>query len=266
LAILEYHANAQNSTLESTAKPNDTLRIAAASDLRFALDEIVENFKSTQKGTNVLVTFGSSGKFFAQLKQVAPFDVFLSADIAYPQTLRLEGLSGSEVMPYALGRLVIWQRKGVQNQDWKGQEAKETEITQLFTSSLLNKVAIANPAHAPYGKRAVEFLHKTKVWNNVSNRLVLSDSVSQVAQVLASGNAEVGLISLSIALTDLMKKSGNYLTVPKSMHEPLLQGMMVTKNGTAKPLAKSFTDFMQTSSAQKTLLAAGFEMPAPAKN
>ncbi len=167
----------------------ERIAIAAAADLRFALDEIVRQFLAANPDDTIEVSYGSSGKFFTQIQQGAPYDLFFSADIAYPRALEKAGYAGSPVIPYAIGRLVLWST---------GRDAAKLTLDDL-ADPRIGKVAIANPQHAPYGKRAEEALKARGLWQAVSAKAVYGENISQTAQFVQTGNADIGIIALSLA-------------------------------------------------------------------
>jgi molybdate transport system substrate-binding protein len=239
--------------------------IAAASDLKFAMDEVVQSFKktgatSTSTSTSasddvVEVVYGSSGNFFTQIQQGAPYDLFFSADIALPQALFKNGFAASEVTPYGVGRLVLWSTK----------HDKTSLSVENLSQSRFVKIAIANPAHAPYGKRAEEALRSAKVWDAVQSKLVLGDNITQAALYAQTGNADVGLIALSLALNPRLASKGVYTIVPEQMHQPISQGFVITKRAENNPLAARFGRFMAQPETLKIMKSHGFSAPEPSQ-
>ncbi len=184
--------------------PVSILSVAAAADLRFVLDDIALEFQGKHPDIQVRVTYGSSGNFFAQLTNNAPFDLFLSADTDYPRRLIEQGLAArASAFVYAVGHLVVWVPRD-----------SSLDIEKLGVQALLDpsarKIAIANPRHAPYGRAAEAALRTAGVYDRVRERLVYGDNVAQTAQFVQTGSADVGLIALSLALTPTMRASGRY--------------------------------------------------------
>lgn len=230
------------------AQRSGKILIAAASDLKFALDSIVYTFKSEHPDGQADVTYGSSGKLTEQIINGAPFDIFFSADISYPEKLQEKKLTISQVNLYGIGRLVVWSKK----------IDPTVNGIQSLLDSRVNKIAIANPAHAPYGKRAEEAL---KYYNmeNVRNKIVLGENISQTAQFITSGAADIGIIAMSLALSPAMKKeNGKYYILPQNSHKPLQQGFVILKNAENNKLAAAFAQFMTTSKAKQILSHFGF--------
>lgn len=233
---------------------NDSLRVAAAADLKFAMDEIVAGFKQVHPDADVQVTYGSSGNFKTQILQGAPFDLYFSADIAYPQQIKDAGLAASDVRPYATGRIVLWSAK---------LDASKVRLTDL-TAPAFARIAIANPQHAPYGKRAEQALRASGVWGKVEPKLIYGENIAQTAQFAQSGNAQVGIIALSLALSPELAKQGGYYLIPQSLHSALEQGYIITKAGGDKPLAKDFADYIASKSARAIMVRYGFVLPGEA--
>lgn len=229
----------------------ERITVAAAADLKFALDEIVTEFRKSHPGAEVLVTYGSSGKFHTQLQQGAPFDLFFSADIAFPRELAAKGLAASEVRPYAVGRIVLWSNS---------RDAARMTLASL-ADPRITRIAIANPKHAPYGRRAEEALRAAGLWDKLQAKLVFGENIAQTAQYVQSGNAQVGLIALSLALNPELSGSGGYYLVPDSLHKPLEQAYVVTRHGAGKPLVKRFVDYLGAKKARSIMTRYGFVLP-----
>ena len=176
--------------LAESAAQAEKVTIAAAADLKFAMDELVSDFKNANPGAQVDVVYGSSGNFFGQIRQGAPYDLFFSADIMYPQQLVTAGLAASEAKPYAYGRIVLWS---------SNMDASRMTLESL-TDPKITRIAIANPQHAPYGKRAQEALQAAGLWDKIQPKLVYGENIAQTAQFAESGNAQVGIIALSLAV------------------------------------------------------------------
>lgn len=235
----------------------EKITIAAAADLSFAMNEIVALFKKQHPKAQVQVIYGSSGKFFTQIQQGAPYDLYFSADIAYPRELKAKGFGGSEVSTYAFGRIVLWSAH-------PGPKLPKLSKLSLkaLSDPLIRKIAIANPKHAPYGKRAEEALKAAGVWDTVKTKLIYGENVAQTAQFVQSGNAEVGIIALSLALSPPLLKQGSYVLIPEVLHQKLEQGYILTARAAQNPLAKSFSTFMQGKSSEKIMGRYGFVLPA----
>ena len=229
----------------------EKITIAAAADLKFAMDEIVTGFKKVQPGSDVEVVYGSSGKFNTQIQQGAPYDLFFSADIAYPRELAKNGLVASDVKPYAVGRIVLWS---------SSMNAAKMTLASLADPKIA-RIAIANPKHAPYGKRAEEALRAAGVWGKVQSKLVFGENISHTAQFVQSGSAQAGIVALSLAVNPELAKRGGYYLIPDKLHNPLEQGFVVTKRAAGNTLAKKFADYMAAKPARAIMLKYGFVLP-----
>jgi molybdate transport system substrate-binding protein len=229
----------------------EKILIAAASDLKFALDSVITVFKKNKSGT-VDVTYGSSGKLFEQISNGAPFDIFFSADINYPKRLQEKDLTASEIYTYGVGRIVLWSKKIDPNKDG---------MKSLLSPSI-KKVAIANPAHAPYGKRAEEALHYYNVSESVKGKLVMGENISQTAQFVTTGAADMGIVALSLAVSPTMKKEGGkYYLIPETSHNRLEQGAVITRHGKGNDLANAFMEFLKSNTANTILNHFGLTKP-----
>jgi len=224
--------------------------IAAASDLRFALDEIVDVFKQKYPEQSVTVIYGSSGRLSTQISNGAPFDIFFSADIAFPLMLQEQGLTATAPAVYAIGRLVLWSSR---------MDASQMTLHDL-TSDRVRRIAIAQPAHAPYGQRAREAMQHAGVWDQVQHKLVFAENIAQTAQMAESGAADIGVIALSLALFPSMQTHGHHL-IDDNTHQPLTQGFVVTKVGADKKSVKEFADVMATEAAHEIMVKYGFVLP-----
>jgi molybdate transport system substrate-binding protein len=239
----------------ATAQP---LRIAAASDLQPVLPLIAAQFER-DTGHEAVLTFGSSGNFFTQIQNGAPFDVFMSADVEYPRRLERDGLAErGRLYEYAAGRIVLWSRAD------SGVDLKKGLRTGLsaLTDPGLRRVAIANPEHAPYGRAAVAALRHEGIYDSVRSKLVMGENVSQAAQFAQSGNADVGIIALSLALTAALKSAGAYVEIPAAWHEPIAQAAVVVSASPQKALARRFIDALKTPDSLRILQSYGFAVAA----
>lgn len=232
----------------------ETLTIAAAADLKFALEEVVAAYRKTNQAVQVDTIYGSSGKFHTQIRQGAPFDLFFSADIHYPRLLEKEGMTGSAVRPYARGRLVLWSAD---------RDVSRLTLAQLADASW-HRIAIANPKHAPYGKRAEEALRAAGVWERVESRLVMGENIAQAAQFVQTGNAAVGIIALSLAISADFAAKGSYVLIPETLHSPLDQGFVITRRAAKNPVAMDFANFAMGIDARQIMVKYGFQLPGEA--
>ncbi|NKE73393.1 molybdate ABC transporter substrate-binding protein [Candidatus Manganitrophus noduliformans] len=240
------------------ASSSPTLAVAAASDLQFAMGEIASAFEKST-GSRVKVSFGASGSFVAQITAGAPFDLFFSADESYPKRLIETGLAIPEsFFRYATGRLVLWVPNG------SPIDVAKEEMQALLHPSV-RKVAIANPAHAPYGKAAVSALQSSGLYERVQSRLVLGENISQAAQFVQSGNADIGLLSLSHASAAPMKEKGRFWLVPVDAYPPLHQAAVILRRSREAALAQSLIDFIKEGEGKAILERYGFTLSSEAK-
>lgn len=235
----------------TTTAHAEKITVAAAADLKFAMDEIVSSFKKIQPSSEVEVVYGSSGKFHTQIQQGAPYDLFFSADIGFPRELAKQGQAASEVKPYAVGRIVLW--------------SADIDATKMTLASLTDpkiaKIAIANPKHAPYGKRAEEALRASGLWDKVQAKLVFGENIAQAAQYVQSGNAQIGILALALVISPELAKKGGYYLIPDNLHNSLEQGYVITKHGASKPLAKQFAEYVGSKQARSVMTKYGFTLP-----
>ena len=198
------------------------IKVAAASDLTFAFKDVVARFQK-QTGISIKLTYGSSGNFFAQIQNGAPFDLFFSADVGYPEKLDAAGLAEpGTIYEYASGRIVMW----VPN-------ASKLDLSRGLAALLdpaIRKIAIANPVHAPYGIAAVAAMRHAAVYDQIESKLVLGENISQAAQFVESGNADAGIIALSLALAPAMGSSGRYVEIPATDYPPIVQAAVILKS------------------------------------
>ena len=230
-------------------KQQPKITIAAAADLKFAMDSIITSYKAQNPEAGIQVTYGSSGKFFQQISNGAPFDIFFSADVDYPNKLKDKGLTIGDIKAYGIGQIVLWSKKTDPN--------KEGMNTLLDAG--IKKIAIANPSHAPYGKRAQESLLYYKLYNQIQEKLVMGENISQTAQFVTTGAADIGVVALSLALSPAMKsEGGKYYLVPEESHLPLEQAYALLKHSMANSTATSFYNFISSPAAITILKYYGF--------
>ncbi len=232
----------------------DEVTVAAASDLNFAIKELIGEYEK-QSGHHVKLSLGSSGNFFAQLQQGAPFDLYFSADIGYPKKLEEAGLTvPGTLYRYAVGRIVLWAPKHSPLDVTKG--------LTVLREPTIKKIAIANPKHAPYGRAAVAAMEHVQVYADVKDRLVLGENISQAAQFIESGACDVGIIALSLAMAPAMKSAGNYWEIPADHHSPLDQGAVIMKQSKNQDAARQFLEFMKGERGQEIMTRYGFTLPS----
>lgn len=227
-----------------------SISIAAAADLRYAMDDVVKAYKQVYPSADIKVNYGSSGTAFQQILNGAPYDIFISADILYPQKLQELGLTVTEPKLYAIGYIVVWSNV----------VDVAAGINSLLDSKV-SKVAIANPEHAPYGKRAEESMKYYKIYDQVKSRLIFGDNISQAAQFVQTGNAEIGILALSLACSPALKDKGKYVIIDDKSHSPLAQAYVILKQAKNEKEANSFTEFVATPTARTIFKSYGFKLP-----
>jgi molybdate transport system substrate-binding protein len=231
------------------------LNIAAASDLKFALDKLSRQFETNTPGVQIKISYGSSGNFYAQIQNQAPFDLFFSADIQYPQKLIEAGFaSPTNLFRYAVGRIVLWVPK-----------QSTIDLEKLGINALLDpsvrKIAIANPQHAPYGRAAVAAMQSTKIFSQIKSRLVYGENIAQTAQFVQTGAADIGIIALSLALAPPMKDAGRFWELPIGTYPKLEQAGIVLNSVKDTRTALAFRDFVSSDAARAVLARYGFVAP-----
>lgn len=229
----------------------EKLTIAAASSLKFALDKVVESFNREHSPNSISVVYGSSGKLFAQIRESAPFDAFLSADMTYLSELESKGMAASHAKVFALGRLALWSA---------ARDASQMTLASL-TSSNIARIAVANPKLAPYGARAEEALRAANVFDAVQRKLVYGLDVAQAVQYVQAGNADVGIVAHSLLKSPELRLKQNHFLIPQELHRPLEMGILITKRASASNLAGSFVEYMLSKNVQETLKEFGFSSP-----
>lgn len=233
---------------------DEELTIAAASDLNFAFKKLVSDFENAT-GTHVRLSLGSSGNFFSQIQHGAPYDLYFSADIRYPQKLEQTGhaVPGS-LYKYAVGRIVVWTPK-----------SSSVHVAQAGMDALLDpsikKIAIANPKHAPYGRAAIAAMEYFKIHDRVKDKLVLGENISQAAQFVESGAADIGIVALSLALAPAMKEVGQYWEIPAASHPSLEQGAVIVAGTKNQQAAKAFLEFLRGPEGRQAMANYGFVVP-----
>jgi len=227
--------------------------IAAASDLNFAFKEIVSEYERST-GNHVKLSLGSSGNFYSQIKNGAPFDLYFSADVGYPRKLEEAGLTvPGSLYRYAIGRVVLWTGTTTGIDVSKGLE--------VLNDPVIKKVAIANPKHAPYGRAAVAAMEHYKIYDTVKDRLVFGENVSQAAQFIQSGACDIGIVALSLAVAPAMKAAGIYWEIPQETHPTLEQGAVMLKTSRHREAAGQFMKFIQSDQGREIMTRYGFTLP-----
>jgi molybdate transport system substrate-binding protein len=229
------------------------ITVAAAADLQFAMQEIGARFQQ-ESGKTVKLIFGSSGNFAQQLQNGAPFDMFFSANLDYPKQLDAAGLTEpGSFYQYAIGKIVIWVPNDSKLDVGAG--------LKVLLDPSIKKIAIANPQHAPYGKAAVAALQKDNLYDQVKDKFVLGENISQTASFVASGSADVGVIALSLALSPNMKDKGRYAEVPAGDYPAIEQACVIMRSSKNKDVAQQFLKFVQSAPIRELFQKYGSAIP-----
>jgi molybdate transport system substrate-binding protein len=237
-----------------TTAAEHPLTIAAAANLKDVMQALVADFRKTHADAKVDVVLGSSGKFAQQIAHGAPYDLFFSADLEYPQRLVTERHTASGVHTYARGQLTLWSAT---------RDARRLTLKGLADPAI-RRIAIANPKLAPYGARAQQALERAGVWEMVRNKLVFGENVSQAAQFADSGGVDVAMIPLSLALSPVLRQRGTHVVIPKSQSALLDQGFVILKRASGDPLTAAFASYVVSAPAQAIFAAHGYLAPASA--
>jgi molybdate transport system substrate-binding protein len=241
--------------LTGTYARAQAVKVAAAADLKFAMAELAGQFEK-QSGAKLDVTYGSSGNFLTQIQNGAPFDLFFSADSEYPKKLEAAGLAEPGTLrEYAVGHIVIWtpSDSGVNaaKDGWK-----------CLLDQRVKKIAIANPEHAPYGRAALAAMKNAGIYEQMKDKLVYGENISQAAEFVQSGNAQVGIVALSLAVSPAMK-NGNRWEIPPDSYPAIKQAVVLLKSSKNKDAARRFLGFVSGSQGREILQRFGFTVPTP---
>ena len=230
------------------------ITVAAAADLQSVMQEIGARFQK-ETGKTVKPIYGSSGNFFQQIQNGAPFDMFFSANLDFPKKLEAAALAEPGTFyQYATGKIVIW----VPNDS-------KLDVSSGLPSLLnpaIRKIAIANPQHAPYGQAAVAAMKKENVYDQLAGKFVLGENISQTASFVVSGAADAGIIALSLALSPNMKDKGQYAEIPSADYPPIEQACVILKSSQQKDTAKAFLNFLKTPAVADLFRTYGFAVPS----
>lgn len=228
--------------------------VAAASDLKFALEEVAARFQK-DTGNTLRLVFGSSGNFTSQILQGAPFHLFMSADENFVYKLSAAGKTMDRGRAYAVGRIGIMVPPGSPLKP----DGELRDLAAALKDGRLQKFAIANPEHAPYGARAREALQHAGLWDVIQDKLVLGENISQTAQFATSGSTQGGIVAYSLALSPAVGKLGTFALIPETWHEPLKQRMVLIRD--APPASRAFYEYLSSPPAQEIMVRYGFAMP-----
>lgn len=238
--------------VSSTILGQQKATVVVAANLKTAMDSILKVYKLKNPNDVIQITYGASGKFYEQISNAAPFDLFFSADMNYPKQLKNYGFTASPIKLYAIGQLAIWSKKVDPN----------TEKMNSLLNEKVKKISIGNPKTAPYGAKTIESLKHFKLYDKVKSNLVFGENITQAAQFAAFGASDIGIIALSDAMSPAMKKErGKYYVIPQESHTPLEQGCVILKHGKGNATAKQFYDYISSEKAQQILNYYGYSTP-----
>ncbi|MFI5139015.1 MAG: molybdate ABC transporter substrate-binding protein [Sphingobacteriales bacterium] len=226
-----------------------TIKIAAAANLRYVLDEIKASFEKQNPQTHILNVAGSSGALYQQIINGAGYDVFMAADRVFPDKLKAQGFVDGEVKTYAYGKLVLWSNT---------LDLKSKSLNILLDNGI-KRIAIANPDLAPYGERAIQCLRYYHLYDKVKDKLVFADNISQTAQFAQTGNAQVGFLALSLAMAPEM--GGNYILPDAAGYKPVEQSMVLIKGGQHNATATKFMEFVLSPACRPIFEKYGYLFP-----
>jgi len=254
LGLMVFLALISGVSVPRTDAAGHEINVAAAADLSAALQEVATNYEK-RTGVTVKLSFGASGALTQQIQNGAPFDLFFSADMEYPRQLIAGGQAESATLyRYAVGQLVLWVPKDSPlDVEHKGMD--------VLTDPAVKKISIGNPQHAPYGRAAAAALKHFGLYEKVADRLVLGENVSQAAQFVESGNAQVGFVALAHAIAPAMQGKGKYWVVPAEAYPPLDQGVVLISRSPHRQDAEAFLEFVKSVEGTAVLRRYGFSLP-----
>ena len=235
--------------LVSISLSAQTVKIAAAGNLRFILDEIKAKYVSANPKTTITVNVGASGALFQQISNGADFDLFMAADKIYPDKLKAQGMALGDVKTYAFGKVVLWSNT-----------LDVTKGLDILTTSAVTRIAIAKPDVAPYGDRAIQSLKFYKLFDKVKDKIVYADNIAQAAQFAQTGNAEVGFLAMALVMTPEMK--GSYYILDTKSYKPVEQAMVLMKSWQRNPEAAKFMKYVLSEACKPIFEKYGFIVPA----
>lgn len=231
----------------------EKLSVAAAANLIYTLEALKLEFRKAEPATDVTVITGASGSLVAQIQNGAPFDVFLSADLEYPEKLVSLGLADrASLTPFAVGRLVLWTtRPGID----------VSSLAAVVRDPRTQKIAVANLTTAPYGMAAREALTRLGLWAEAEPKIVIGENITQTAQFVETGNADAGFVAMSLVLSPRLANQGRWQEVDATLHSPLTQGAVITRRGERNPAAARFLRFLRGPEARVIFERFGYRVP-----
>ena len=233
------------------SKPSDKIIIATAANVQYVMQDIKKEFEK-ESGKKIEIVVSSSGKLTTQIREGAPFDVFVSADTKYPQEIYAKGGSDEKPKIYALGTLVLWS-KNIPSSDLK---------IEILDGEKIKKIAIPNPRTAPYGEAAIQVLEKQKSFVQIKKKLVYGESIAQTAQYITSGSVEAGFNALSVVLSPEMKGKGQWIIVDSTLYKPIEQAAILLKhseNSPKKETSRQFYDFLYSKKGKEIFAKYGYK-------
>ena len=233
------------------SKPSDKIIIATAANVQYVMQDIKKEFEK-ESGKKIEIVVSSSGKLTTQIREGAPFDVFVSADTKYPQEIYAKGGSDEKPKIYALGTLVLWS-KNIPSSDLK---------IEILDGEKIKKIAIPNPRTAPYGEAAIQVLEKQKSFVQIKKKLVYGESIAQTAQYITSGSVEAGFNALSVVLSPEMKGKGQWIIVDSTLYKPIEQAAILLKhseNSPKKETSRQFYDFLYSKKGKEIFTKYGYK-------
>jgi len=237
--------------LAGCSKPSDKIIIATAANVQYVMQDIKKEFEK-ESGKKIEIVVSSSGKLTTQIREGAPFDVFVSADTKYPQEIYARGGSDEKPKIYALGTLVLWA-KNIPSADLK---------IEILSGEKVRKIAIPNPRVAPYGEAALQVLEKQKSFDQIKKKLVYGESIAQTAQYISSGSVEAGFNALSIVLSPEMKGKGQWIIVDSTLYKPIEQAAILLKHSADSPkkeTSRQFYDFLYSKKGREIFTKYGYK-------
>jgi molybdate transport system substrate-binding protein len=225
-----------------------TVKVAAAANLRYVFEEIGKAYEKANPGVKVEANFGSSGTLLQQIVNGADFDLFMAADNSFPAKLKEQGAASGDMKTYALGKLVLWSNT-----------MDVSKGLEVLATTAVTRIAIAKPDLAPYGDRALETLKKAGLYEKVKDKIVFADNISQTAQFTQTGNAEVGFLSMSLTMTPEMK--GSTFEVDSKSYQPVEQAMILVKKWKPNPEAAKFMTFVMSAGCKPLFGKYGYTQP-----
>lgn len=239
---------------DSHSQPTNRLSIAAAANLVYVLDALNAAFKEVEPEVALTVATGASGNLVAQIRNGAPYDLFLSADLEYPRALVAQGDADAKTLTtFARGKLVLWTTNP---------DIKLPSVSVMVKSNAVHKIALANTDTAPYGRAAKQALEHLGLWAEVQIKFVFGENITQTAQFVETGSADIGFVALSLVLSPKLKNRGQWIAVPAELYAPLDQGAVLTRRGKKNPAAAHYLEFLRGDKARTIFERFGYSVPA----